>query len=150
MTQKYSDRMGRWALGHDEIGTDGTTYMRRWFFWCPWFGVRVHHILRSDPDRHMHDHPWDFMSLLLTGGYTEVVPRYSESPSAHCPNPRKIHHPRWSVLRHKAEDLHRLVLDKPVWTLVFTGHKRKSWGFATERGMVPWRQYLQEGGHGSV
>jgi len=36
--------------------------------------VRLHHVLRSDLDRALHDHPWDNASLLLRGGYWEVVP----------------------------------------------------------------------------
>ena len=125
----------RWRLGCDKItGNDSTVYMRRWFFWCPWFGIRVHNILRSDHDRHMHDHPWDFASLILSGYYVEHNPDRSNSPNVFR---------RFSVVRHKAEDLHRLELtDGPVWTLVITGPKRKSWGFMTERGMVPWRRYL--------
>lgn len=34
----------------------------------------VHHILRSDRDRAMHDHPWENASLVLRGGYWEVAP----------------------------------------------------------------------------
>ena len=36
--------------------------------------MRLHHVLRSDLDRALHDHPWDNASLLLRGGYWEVVP----------------------------------------------------------------------------
>lgn len=56
-----------------------TDYMRRWWL-IPAAedkgrkAVRVHHILRSDLDRALHDHPWDNASFLLRGGYWEVVP----------------------------------------------------------------------------
>jgi len=41
--------------------------------------VRVHRVLRSDHDRALHDHPWDNCSIILRGGYWEVVPgRYQE------------------------------------------------------------------------
>jgi hypothetical protein len=36
--------------------------------------VRVHRILRSDHDRALHDHPWENCSIILRGGYWEVVP----------------------------------------------------------------------------
>lgn len=148
--QQHSDEH-RWRIGRDVIGTDASTiYMRRWFFWCPWFGIRVHQILRSDADRHLHDHPWDFASLLLTGGYTEIVLRDDVGPDtaqklAAMGDVRLMAQRtwgRWSLVRHKAEDLHRLLLARPIWTLVFTGPKRKSWGFLTEDGMVPWHEYL--------
>lgn len=145
MTQIHTDDR-RWSVGRDAIGPDGSTiYMRRWFAWCPWFGIRVHHILRSDHDKALHDHPWDFTSILLTGGYSEVVPvGPSTRPRPVSPDGKhmRIDWPRWSIVRHKAEDFHRLVLEKPVWTLVFTGPKRQSWSFLTPKGRIPWRQYL--------
>lgn len=131
MKQKHSGDMGNWAIGRDRIGD----YMRRWFFWCPWFGVRLHHILRSDDDRALHDHPWDFVSIILWGAYYEVLP-----------DERGPQFRRW-MIRHKAEDLHRLVLHRPAWTLVFTGPKRKSWGFLFDGRMIPWREYLSGAHH---
>jgi hypothetical protein len=38
------------------------------------FAARLHHILRSDHDRALHDHPWPNASFVLSGGYWEVVP----------------------------------------------------------------------------
>ena len=65
--------LGLKAYGH----LDG--YMERW-----WVvkaaedksrkAVRLHHILRSDRDRAMHDHPWENASLVLRGGYWEIAP----------------------------------------------------------------------------
>lgn len=36
--------------------------------------ARVHHVLRSDHDRALHDHPWHNASIVLSGGYWEVMP----------------------------------------------------------------------------
>jgi hypothetical protein len=54
-------------------------YMER--FWvkrpCPdksCWSARVHHTLRSDHDRALHDHPWWNISIVLRGGYWEVMP----------------------------------------------------------------------------
>ena len=65
--------LGLKAYGH----LDG--YMERW-----WIieaaadksrkAIRLHHILRSDRDRAMHDHPWENASLVLRGGYREAAP----------------------------------------------------------------------------
>jgi hypothetical protein len=57
-----------WGIYASHIGPGGS-YMRRYIFRTPWFTLRLHHILRSDDDRHLHDHPFDFTSFLLTGGY---------------------------------------------------------------------------------
>jgi hypothetical protein len=40
----------------------------------PWFNIYLHHFLRSDNDRHFHDHPWHFLTILLAGGYIEHTP----------------------------------------------------------------------------
>ena len=47
--------------------------MRRWWV-IPrnkWFNVYLHHFLRSDDDRALHDQPWWNLSILLDGEYTE-------------------------------------------------------------------------------
>ena len=65
--------LGLKAYGH----LDG--YMERWWIVKAVanksrMAVRLHHILRSDRDRAMHDHPWENASLVLRGGYWEATP----------------------------------------------------------------------------
>ena len=93
------------------------------------FGVYVHHLLRSDNDRHHHDHHWSFISILLKGRYVE-----------HTPNGRKLRRVG-SVAFRRAEWIHALELERPVWTLVIVGRTRRPWGFWTEKGWVSWRKY---------
>jgi hypothetical protein len=107
-------------------------YMERWIVRTPWFMVRLHHILRSDRGVDLHDHPFDFVSVILRGGYTEVH-------GGSCPGIASYR--AGSVLFRRAEDLHRLVLDRPAWTVVFTGPVRRTWGFSTPTGWVDWREY---------
>src|ERR1700710_2371105 len=55
------------------IGKQDDTYMRRWWV-IPrnrWFNIYLHHFLRSDDDRALHDHPWCNLSILLSGSYLE-------------------------------------------------------------------------------
>lgn len=61
----------------DVIVLDGVPYMRRYYLRGTPGGdgpsVRLQHILRADPDRGLHDHPWLWAySRILRGGYTEV------------------------------------------------------------------------------
>lgn len=110
-------------------------YMRRWLIQLTRGALRLHNIVRSDADPDMHDHPFDFTSFLLTGGYTEELPGSAGTTS-------RVYHPRFSIVRKRAEDLHRLDLtDGPVWTIVLTGPRRRDWGFMTAAGWVPWREY---------
>lgn len=117
------DHKNRWRFWRNDIGD----YMQRWILSTPWGTVRLHHILRSDNAQSLHDHPWDFYSFLLTGGYLEVTPEGERW------------WPRFSVVHHKAEDLHRLIVARPLWTLVVTGPLRRKWGFQTDTGWVYWR-----------
>ncbi len=112
---------------------DGTRdyYMLRYILRHPWGSVRLHKIVRSDLDPYMHDHPFDFVSVLLTGGYLEHTPAGSR---------------RWrplSIVRRRAADLHRLELDRPVWTLVFAKRKSREWGFDVDGQWVYWKDYLR-------
>ncbi|OZI82880.1 hypothetical protein CFN58_34970, partial [Pseudomonas avellanae] len=59
--------MGRWWLfeGYDRVRQQPK------YRWFPW-SVRVHHILREDRDRDLHDHPWHARTIILQGGYVEL------------------------------------------------------------------------------
>lgn len=102
---------------------------------------RIHEILRSDADRHLHDHPWDYTTVILAGGYWEERPADPLHPTVE----RVI---EWMapgrILRRQAESAHRLILpDGATCTTLFaTGPRRRDWGFHTEAGWVHWRQYL--------
>lgn len=135
-------RPGKWFLGANHIGD----YMHRWILETPWFTIRLHHILRSDEDRALHDHPWDFVSLILWGGYTEVTQWYSPKGVDGLSGPRYDYFYRrfgpGNIIRRKASDLHRLELPegKTAWTLVFTGPTLRSWGFHIPfEGWIPWK-----------
>lgn len=128
-------------------------YMERWILVHPWGTVRLHHILRGDADPDPHDHPWSFVSIILAGSYleevwTEVPPTGSGRWPAYANDGRWLSHwvrplrfwPRYVP----AARLHRLRLDAPVWTLVFTGNRVRRWGFATKGGWVPWKEYTSQ------
>jgi len=128
----------RWSLYAHHLGD----YMHRWILRHPWGTLRLHHILRSDEDRHLHDHPFDFTSLLLTGGYVEITHGEMLLNGQPILVPLQRTWPRFSIVHKRAEESHRLVLTRPVWTFVVSGPKRRSWGFHTEQGWVNHRDYL--------
>jgi len=100
-------------------------------FWCPWFKVTLHHILRSDEDPDLHCHPWNFVSIILWEGYLEVLPGDII---------RRIR--PGNVVRHRAPDAHRLILRRPAWTLVFMTGKKRKWGFHTKNGWMKHSDYF--------
>lgn len=57
---------------------NGDLYLTRYFIWKPRnkkFGrIYLHHIIRSDHDRALHDHPWGFVSLIQPPQNTKNTP----------------------------------------------------------------------------
>lgn len=113
-----------------EILMAGHLYMEHFYPSPGDLSRRFHHIVSSD-GQDLHDHPWDFVSVLLTGGYRETTPDGDTDYLAPC------------VIFRKAEALHRLtLLDGPMWTWVVTGPVKRTWGFQTVGGWVDWKTYL--------
>lgn len=112
--------------------TIGGDYMQRWFI-IPRndrMNLYLHRTLRSDDDV-MHDHPWDNMSFVIDGGYTE-----------HTPN-SVIDRKPGDVVSRKADDVHRLQLwhGRPSVSLFMTGPKVREWGFHCPKGWVHWKDF---------
>lgn len=127
-------------LGRSDIYIGPTVYMRRWkLLRSRWFGVRLHHIVRSDADRELHDHPFTFVSFILRGGYWE-----------HTIDGRRTWYGPGSIVVRSAEALHRLELEDegrregPAWTLVFRGPLRREWGFLCYGVWVHWKQFVAD------
>lgn len=136
--RRYFFNLADWlnCYRSDILNKDGTTYMERWILQLP-FGrmLRLHHILTSDDDRHLHDHPFDFWTMLLNVPYVENIPGQDRKQVFHQRFP-------WRPRYVKAETLHRLILLwGPVWTLVYTGPIRRVWGFDVDGTWTDWRKY---------
>lgn len=121
-------------------------YMNRWWLfnaydqethttkypWFPW-SVRIHHILRKDHDRALHDHPWNARTFILHGWYREV--REDGQLIRRCAG---------DTARLNFGEFHsiREVSDGGVWTMFITSRFRGTWGFKVEGKKVPYREYL--------
>jgi hypothetical protein len=113
-------------------GNHGEPYLERYhLFRLPGGGgVYIHRFIDSDPDRGLHDHPWNSaVSLILTGRYREL--RLAETNHTKKVVERILKAGRLNILN--GDDFHRIVLvdDKPVWTLFAHTSKIKDWGFMT-------------------
>lgn len=54
------------------VNCDRDPYLHRWYiFRSKRLGVFLHKFVRSDEDRALHDHPWNFFGIVLKGGYME-------------------------------------------------------------------------------
>lgn len=128
------------------VGTDGSTYMERYWLlrprkWLP-ISIRVHHILRSDDDRALHDHPFAYCSIILRGGYAEVRTIRPGRRSAY--SYRVEWHGSGAILLRSAVSAHRIEIrpDTSAWTLFIMGPRTRTWGFHAPYGWVPWDEYL--------
>jgi hypothetical protein len=93
--------------------------------------VMLHRFELPDQNAHAHDHPWDFESLILEGGYVQESNGALTIFRAGDRNARRAEEPH-----HIAE-----LLEVPTWTLVVAGPERREWGFATPEGWVRWPSY---------
>ena len=146
-------RAKRTPYTHIVSPENGKLYMERYWLFNPyapessgdgnWFpiSIRLHHIVRPDQDRHLHDHPWNARTVILAGGYTEVRPI---NPTSEYPYDTEYHHRSAGYTgRLRFGEYHRIIDVEPgTWTLFITGRKRGTWGFMVDGHKVPWRQYL--------
>lgn len=119
-------------------------YMHRWILVHPLGSIRLHHIRRPDADPDMHTHPFDFVSLILSGWYVEEhVDEHASRDTGDL----------WlTQTTYNAMDVntsigtapHRIVHVSPggVWTFVLTGPRVREWGFITSIGFMPHDKYL--------
>lgn len=109
--------------------------------------IRIHHILRSDEDRHLHDHPWPSTSIILKGGYWEIMPLDPlQDPKLDEKARVRIWRGEGDVVTRGATTRHALELPegKTCWSMFIMGPKEQSWGFYTDKGKIYWREYLND------
>ncbi len=103
-------------------------FKRFCYFSCKWFGIYKHIIMRADEDKHEHDHPWDFLSFILEGSYSEFV------------DSKLFIRNRFSLKVNDAEFHHKLANvmgpNKRCVTFVITGPRRRNWGYKTSKGWI--------------
>lgn len=146
------------------MSADGTEmYMGRWWlfnpysrethkpalWWFPW-SFRVHHIMRHDEDRDLHDHPWNARTIILRGWYVEQRLLDSEHPvlsGLNVPSGAQateyIDLCAGDTARLNHGEYHRIDQISPggVYTLFITSKRRGDWGFLVNGVKVPWRTY---------
>lgn len=71
--QDASPRSRPWITWHQELGDPRCPYLIRWLIDLRLFSIRLHHWVRSDDKRAMHDHSWWFLTFVLAGGYTDWI-----------------------------------------------------------------------------
>ena len=111
----------------------GVIHFKRWLiFKIPFTTLQLflHQINKADEDKDEHDHPWNFISLIISGGYVET--------SEHLITRRKP----GSICFRKAATSHKITqLFGKTYSLVLVWGDRRPWGYNTEGGWVESQQY---------
>lgn len=103
---------------YEKLGKPDCPYLERWVINLGLFAIRLHHWIASDDQRYFHDHPWDFLVVILKGGYTDKSPGKYDT--------LKI----GSIRFRKAEHKHTVKVNPGgCWSLLITGPKIRNWGF---------------------
>ena len=130
--------------------SDGRPLLTRYHLLrTPWFRLYLHVFHRSDIDRSLHDHPWDFLSLILWGGYTEVRPidvQREALREGHISQPIEMERMPYfpgALLYRPAWWAHRIELEpgKKSISLVLVGRKSRDWGFFSKQ-WTPWKEFV--------
>lgn len=101
--------------------------------------VYFHVQTASDPERPLHDHPWDNTSVILSGGYDEII--CMEPDNSECPTVT-VQRRAGDVIHRPATWGHRLILPegfKYTMTLFVTGPKVREWGFWHNQEFTPYQ-----------
>jgi len=109
----------------------------------------LHNCVKSDIDG-LHDHPWDWKSMILEGGYWETLPIVNNDSMTEDIKPQKVRRiwrgPGNGWRSCKSTDYHRLELPHEgaeCWSLFLMGPRKKDWGFQDRNGnWVRWDEYI--------
>ena len=106
------------------------------------FNIFLHKFLKGDPDD-VHDHPWPYATLILSGGYYEWVPIFNTLGE-------KINEIKyWRGPGHfrvcNPNSYHRIELKEGItaWTLFMPGPQKREWGFLVNNKWIPNGEYLE-------
>lgn len=144
----WLDKLGRKRIVLDRVNEE--PYLERYYLFLkdrkmfP-FNIFLHHFLKSDPDD-VHDHPWNYITVVVKGGYWEWLPQFNSDGLRM--GEMAVWRGAGHIRRCKAESYHRIELDPGVdcWTIFIPGVQRREWGFLTRNGLnntwVPFNEYL--------
>lgn len=128
----------KWA---QPLGDPKCPYVIRWTFETKWFSVRLHKWLGPDDLRNLHDHPWNYLAMVIKGGYVEYLDDKEEKSSLYQMVPWK------PVYRHarRKHAVHPYIL--PTWSILLTGPEKREWGFWVKGKFRKRNKYFFENGH---
>jgi hypothetical protein len=117
------------------VNCDRDPLLTRWYLirTAP-IAVFLHLFHRSDEDRALHDHPWNFITVILWNGYLEHTPAGIKRRW-----PFTIHY-RPATWQHRVE----LINGRKPLTLFIRFREHRVWGFWEKTGFIAWNKWWQQ------
>jgi len=151
--QKIKDLSLNWLERHDRKRiimdrTENEPYLERYYvlfkerITFP-YNIFLHKFLKSDPDD-VHDHPWNYFTIILKGGYWEWIPVFNTLGEKF--SEYRVWRGPGSFRFGGMNNYHRIELEPGVnaWTLFFVGPKKREWGFLVNNKWIHYEQYLAD------
>lgn len=118
----------------EKLGKTECPYLIRWCLNLWLFSVRLHHWIASDDQRNPHDHSWWFITLVLSGGYTDITEKEEWLPA-------------WSIRLRRPQHAHKVLVPAGgCWTTLLTGPPQRKWGFYVGKKWKKANKYFFENG----
>ncbi len=141
-SKRRPDGSGGWLRWQRIDHQDGSPYLRRLHLlpWNPHINVYLHRFAGSDDGRGMHDHPFDSISLCLSGLMVEHMPHnHPDRERGIAPEGDAVRHVRPGSIRFRgAGHVHMLELvSERAITLFVTGPRVRDWGFWIDGEWIP-------------
>ena len=152
----FIERILNRILDHKVIvNCERQPYLHRWYlFRTRRVACFIHKFIRSDEDRALHDHPWDFLVIPIWRGYIEhsdrpITPPWFRANPMHPDNRVAVIRRIWPLISarfRRGEYRHRveLVGGRPAWSIFFRFSERRTWGFWPREGFTDWNKWWQE------
>lgn len=150
LTEKVAalcEKYGRVEYITGSGGRDDVYMIRYFVIKSRWLNLYIHRFMRSDRDD-LHDHPWNFVTYLVRGAYTEK--KWNPKTKTIDVTRRFNHHTHGPIkanvfVYRRATDQHQVITDQvytmqgadnaPL-TVCLTGPKIRDWGFIKETTMT--------------
>ena len=111
---------------------EGKLHFCRWeILKTRWFSIYIHGIYASDKDKHLHNHPWDYKSIVLKGSYVEET--------TNGLNILKF----GTITSKDGNDYHKIkqLLTKSVYTLFIVSPVKRVWGYQVDGSFIDNEEY---------
>ena len=90
------------------------------------FNIFIHKIMKSDDDKDLHDHPWGFFHLILSGGYWEELHVNGDMNAGIEKVWRGPGY--WNIV--STDHKHKIELgEEQPWTIFIPFKTKQNWGF---------------------